>query len=471
MKGKLIKTIVICLIISTASVGVYYGYNKFFGKKTVNAANQFIPATAKKMNMQINIQGTGSAYAAVSKDLLPNNNGTLKNLSVKVGDTVKAGDKLFTADSDEVRQNLDKAASSLEKQKLSSANAKSDNDASMQQLSLNDAQNQYNYALKQVDKMTVTAPIGGTVVAVNNSSDDSVQGGKAVLTIVDLSSMKIKVAVDELDIAKVKQGQKAEIKFDAIKDKVYEGTVETVAETGSSSNNVTTYDVTVAIVNPTGIKIGMNANVNILVESKDNVLAIPAEALIERNGKKYVMVAEENTSSSKAGTSSLGQDNKNQNGQNPSSGNGQFAGENPSGNNSRPSGSGSSQNSNGFNGGNSSSSGRQNNGGSTNRQGRNYGNESGTAASVFASNGKLVEIKTGIENENYIEVLEGITEGQKILIMLPQSASSANNSSKNGLSSGFGGGFPGGSMGGERPQGQQGQGQQEQGQDSSSKTK
>lgn len=454
MKGKLVKTIVICLIIGAASVGAYYGYNKFFGKKTANAANQFIPATAKKMNMQVNIQGVGSAYAAVSKDVLPNNNGTLKNLSVKVGDTVKAGDKLFTVDSDEVRQNLDKAASSLEKQKLSSANAKSDSDASMQQLSLNDAQNQYNYALKQVDKMTVTAPIGGTVVAVNNSSDDSVQGGKAVLTIVDLSSMKIKVAVDELDIAKVKQGQKAEIKFDAIKDKVYEGTVETVAETGSSSNNVTTYDVTVTIVNPTGIKIGMNANVNILVESKNNVLAIPAEALIERNGKKYVMVAEDNTSSSNAEESSLGQDNKNQNGQNPSLGN-----------SSSPSGAGSSQNSSGFNGGNASSTGRQNNGGSTNRQGRNYGNASGTGASVFASNGKLVEIKTGIENENYIEVLEGITEGQKILIMLPQSASSANNSSKNSLSSGFGGGFPR-DMGGGRPQSQQGQGQ-----GSSSKTK
>ncbi|MBC2397837.1 hypothetical protein HGG79_08625 [Clostridium tetanomorphum] len=90
--------------------------------------------------------------------------------------------------------------------------------------------------------------------------------------------------------------------MDAIKDKVFEGTVEYISQVGNSSNNVTTYDVTVGIKNPTNIKIGMNSNVNILVQSKVNALVIPAEALIKKNENKYVMVAssENNTGSSKA---------------------------------------------------------------------------------------------------------------------------------------------------------------------------
>jgi HlyD family secretion protein len=95
--------------------------------------------------------------------------------------------------------------------------------------------------------MTVKAPIGGTVVTKNNITGDTVQAGKSILTIVDTNDIRIKVAVDELDISKVVKGQKAEVKFDALKDKVYEGTVENIGITGNTSNNVTTYDVIVSV--------------------------------------------------------------------------------------------------------------------------------------------------------------------------------------------------------------------------------
>jgi len=422
MKSKLVKALIACLIVGAVATGGYYGYKKFIVSKPSSTAVQYMTVAARKMNMQVSVQGTGSAYASVAKDIIPNNNGTLKDLSLKVGDTVKAGDTLFSCDSDDVRQNVSKAQNSLDKQKLSLANAKNDNEIASINLAISDAQSQLNYAYQQLNKMAITSPIGGIITAVNNSNGDNVQQSKAVLSIIDPSSMKIKVSVDELDIAKIKLGQKAEIKFDAIKDKVYEGAVDSIAQTGTSTNNVTTYDVVVSIKDPANIKVGMNANVNILVENKENALVIPAEALVEMNGKKFVMVPNSDSSASNTANNSKNESNQGnaaQNGQNSSVNNGQS------------------------NGGNSQ---RMRNG-----QG---GNGAGRMAGGFTGSGKLIEIKTGLENENYIEILEGVTEGQKLLVSLPQSTSTTNMNNKNSFGGGFGG-F-GGDLGGRTRNGNNG---------------
>lgn len=445
MKSKLVKTIIACIIAAAVAVGGYYGYNKFFAAKPVKASTQYLTVNARKMNMQVTIQGTGAAYAAVSKDIIPNNNGNLKDLNVKIGDTVAAGAKLFTVDSDDLRKNVTSAQNNLYKQNLTLSSDKqslvssqaatsaaseinknstqisgqgnqnpqdavtsAQNKISMDQLSVTDAESQLSYANEQLSKATVTAPIGGVIIAVNNLNGDSVQPGKAVLSIVDMSSLKVKVQVDELDIEKVKLGQKAQINFDAIKDKTFDGTVETIAQTGTSSNNVTTYDVVVDITNPSGIKIGMNANVSIQVDSKDNALTIPSEALIDRNGQKFVMIP--NTSSTTSSTGSQTNSNSAQSSQN-SVNNGQST----SGNNGQS---------------------------STGSNGQNRRNGSG--GYNISSSGKLVKVETGLENENYVEITSGLNEGDKVLIQLPQTSSTTTNSNRSALTNGFGGGFGGG---------------------------
>lgn len=415
MKSKLIKGIIVCLVVVGIGIGGYYGYSKYVKSKTTVSAVSYMKVTAKNMDMKVNVQGTGSAFAATSKDIMVNNSGIIKDLNVNIGDKVKKGDKLFFVDSDQLTQNLSKAESNLEKQKLQLSKAKTEDDIAMQNLAVNDAQNEVNYALDAINKMTVTSPIDGVVVAKNNINGDTSQAGKAVLTVADTTSMKIKVAIDELDIDKVKVGQKAEIKFDALKDKVFEGTVEDISQVGNSSNNVTTYDVTVGIKNPTNIKIGMNANVNILVQNKANALVIPAEALIERNGNKYVMLPNSgnSTDSSKASDS-----NSNNGGFQNSQSNGE------TGTNKRQYGSGT--------------------------QGA-YGQASGSGrnSSRFMTSGagKLVQIKTGLENENYIEVLEGVTAGEEILVQLPQASSTSNTNNRSGFGGGLGGNLGGGFSG------------------------
>lgn len=369
MKSKFIKALITCLIVCVIGAGGYYGYKKYFGTKTTATTQNYMTVTAQKTNISVGVQGTGPAYAAVSRNVASSNTGTLSNLNVNVGDTVEEGQALFTV----------------------------------------------SYVQgKETYEETVTSPINGIVTAENNANGDNVQAGKPVITVEDTSSMDINVAVDELDIEKVKVGQKADITFDAISDKTYSGTVLAISPVGTSSNDVTTYNVTVSIDNPTDIRIGMNANVNIDVASKDDALVIPAEALIERNGKDYVMVADSTSNG----------------------GNG---------------------NSDSTSGGNQGAGTNQQSSGTSGASGQNsqYGGNS-SMRSRYSGQGRLVEIQIGLENENYIEVTEGLTEGEKVLVQLPQ-VSSTTTSSRSGIG-GFGsmggsfGGF-GGGAGGNRNQG------------------
>lgn len=422
MKGKVIKAVTACLIVIAVCFGGYYGYKKVFAAKTTTTAStSYYTVSARKMNMQVNVQGTGEVFANISRDINVNNAGTLQDLNVNVGDKVTKGSKLFTSYSDDLVGKRDSASTNLQKAQYQLSNAKSDSDVTMQTFSVNDAQKTLNTAQSAVNNMTVYSPIDGVVVAKNNNTGDQGAQGKAVLTVADMTSLKVKVAVDELDIAKIKVGDKAKISVSAIKDKTYDGTVDSISETGTTTNNVTTYDVVVSITNPENIKLGMNANVNIISESKDNALVIPSEALIERNGEKYVLVP-----SSDKTTVTTGTGNANKNTSNGSTSNN----------------SGTSNNNQSSNG-NSQRRSRTSGSGFQGAYGQNGGSTQNSFA--YSGTGKLVKVTTGLENENYVEVLSGIKDGDKVLVVLPKVSTNSTNQ-RSGLS-GLGGlgGFSGGS--------------------------
>jgi HlyD family secretion protein len=429
MNKRLRKIITSCLIVGVIGTGGYFGYTKYIGSKTVAVMTNYTTVKVSKTNLQVNVQATGTVYASVTRDVVANNSGELKDLVLKEGDLVKKGDKIGQVYTEQLQEQVDKADISLQKQKLQAVTAKTDADAQIQELTTEQGEKDLNNAIEARDKMNVTASIGGLVVTKSANNGDTLQPGKSIISIVDTSSYKIKVSVDELDIAKVKNGQKVEIKFDALKNKVYEGAVESISQLGDTQNNVTTYGVVISIKDLAGVKLGMNASVNILIESKENVLAVPVEALIERNGEKYVMV--EGTTKDTANVSTKV----------PTSGSdGQIAG------------------------------GRQQMGNMTEeqkaqllkdnpdmaerlKQRQNGGTTNNTIGkgkqvSGTSSAGNLVKVKTGLENENYIEIVSGLTEGQRILITLPSVSTSNNKQSGfGGMSGGLSGGMTGGRTG------------------------
>ena len=126
-----------------------------------------------------------------------------------------------------------------------------------------------------VDGVVLTRTIepGQTVAA-------SLQAPELFTIAEDLAKMKIELAVDEADIGKVKVGQGVSFTVDAFPDRQFRGTVEQVRLSATTTSNVVTYPVVVAVDNSDGTLLpGLTVNAEIEVSKRDGVLRITNAAL------------------------------------------------------------------------------------------------------------------------------------------------------------------------------------------------
>ncbi len=167
-------------------------------------------------------------------------------------------------------------------------------------------------AYQATQNAVVKAPVSGTVANVsiaigssvtsssNNSSNTnssatststSSNSSSPVLVIGNFSRLQIKVQVSEVDIAKIKSGQKATITLDAYPDKTFVGTVSNVDLVGTINSGVVTYNVYVGFISPPAdVYPGMSASVTIQTDRKDDVLTVPSSAIQTANGQSTVRV-------------------------------------------------------------------------------------------------------------------------------------------------------------------------------------
>jgi HlyD family secretion protein len=214
--------------------------------------------------------GTGTLALTKSVPISSNGSGIISNVYVSENQMVNKNDALFKLNSDSV-----------------------ESDIQMKQNAVTAAQKDLTDAQTAATKDTITSPIDGVIAELAVKNGASVSSGASVATIINPNIMQTVVSVDELDISKVQVGQKATITLDAITGKTFSGSVVQVDPIGTSSNGVTTYNVTVSVDNPTGIKIGMNTNVAIITQSKENVVVLPASALLNKRGTTaYVLSAD-----------------------------------------------------------------------------------------------------------------------------------------------------------------------------------
>ena len=158
------------------------------------------------------------------------------------------------------------------------------------------AQAAVDSAQATLDLAKLTAPFAGTLTAVDLKVGDQVTASTEAFQLDDMSHLYVDVQVSEIDIINVANGQPAEVTFDAIPNKTYNGTVTDVATTGSSSSGAVNYDVTVEITNPDpDIRPGMTAGVNIITTQLENVLVIPSRYIHTQNGQSYVEVMQNGT--------------------------------------------------------------------------------------------------------------------------------------------------------------------------------
>jgi HlyD family secretion protein len=162
-------------------------------------------------------------------------------------------------------------------------------------------QSQSNYEVIRVrlEYTSIRAPVSGTVVSKNVAVGEIVAGplgggGLAmpspIAEIADLNNLLVDVDVDELDIGKIKVGQKASISVDAYPDKMFNGVVDEIASATTGRREVgITYRVKVNIEgHEKMLKLGMTANVDFVISSRKQVLTVPRIAILVQGSKKFV---------------------------------------------------------------------------------------------------------------------------------------------------------------------------------------
>lgn len=107
-------------------------------------------------------------------------------------------------------------------------------------------------------------------------------------TISSDEDMVLAVSVDELDINSVELGQEATVELDAIENETFTGEVTAIGDTASASGGVAKYTVSLTIPKDDHMKQGMNASATITIDSRENVVTIPVNALQEEGSKVFV---------------------------------------------------------------------------------------------------------------------------------------------------------------------------------------
>ena len=371
--------------------------------------------------------------------------GTIESVRVSVGDKVKRADTLFkltdsplTLKIENLRLQREAAAKSLEEAK------------------------------QQRENLIVVAPCDGTIATLSISEGDEISSGAMLCSILEGEDMNLTIAVDELDVVEVEVGQKVKITVDALSDAEMDGEVYKIAPVGSNSGGVTTYDVELTFdAEGSGVRSGMNATGEITVASTDSTLYVPVEALMTMGNDTYLMVENAGETASTMAADSMSElSNMPQGGNMPDLSNMPQGGSKPdfAGSFGERSGDASS----------GETSDAQNRGNRGNAPQRTQNAEAATEESglipavkklysgvmdwLYAdvneetqASGSLVKVTTGMQNDDYIEILSGVSEGDVVLYTGSNSSSSSNmmmSMMTMGGGNRNGGGSRGGNMGG-----------------------
>ena len=161
------------------------------------------------------------------------------------------------------------------------------------------------YAQGNIENMTVKSPMAGLAVLtpgnrasrmVDPQEGDEVRSGGNIMVVVNPSEMQVTARVNQVDIARVYVGQSAEIRLDAYPELVFPGKVENISAIGTSSTylkRIRYFSVVVSIQgsNPKLLP-DLTATVDLQLANAKDVLVLPREAVVVRNGQAMVEVVE-----------------------------------------------------------------------------------------------------------------------------------------------------------------------------------
>lgn len=303
----------------------------------------YITVPVNKQNISQEVSATGEVAAIQLVTVGAQVSGQIETLYVKLGQTIKKGDLIAQIDSTTQQNTYDTEEAKLESYQAQYEAAQVQLDVAKSEYarqttlygqkaasksSLEEAQSTYASAksklveLKSLISQTqislntakvnlgytkIMSPLDGTVVSVPVEEGQTVNAAMSTPTIVqiaDLSEMKILMEISEGDINKIKPGMTVTYSILSSPDEEFNTTLKSIDPglttlsngsyaQGGSSDQAIYYYGRLEVANPDGkLRIGMTTQDTIKIAAKDNALVVPVSALVERNGKTYVKIQE-----------------------------------------------------------------------------------------------------------------------------------------------------------------------------------
>jgi HlyD family secretion protein len=454
-KSRKKRKIIVFSILGLLVIGGLAARKHFKAEPAIAVATEKVT----RRNITEIVIANGKIEPVLQVKISPEVSGEIIQLNVKEGQDVKKGDLLFkilpdnylaarnsaqanykssVANRDTASANLEKADleykrnDALFKAKLISESdfltaktaydvAKTGLAAAAEQISI--ARAQLDNAEADLAKTTVYSPLTGTVSKLNSELGERVVGtaqmaGTEVMTVADLSAMEARVDIGEIDVPLIKLGQKATLEVDAFTDQKFHGAVTEIADSAnnndtstasssSTSTEATKFQVRIRVEEKKRFLPGMSVTADIETRYRTNVLSVPIQSVTTRL-----------PATNAAGTNALGTNAVGTN----------AAGTNAAGTNAV-----------GTNSFTTVHAGRVTNAVGTNTVGTNAAGTNATGTNALGTNAagakkpdeppkpievvflvqtnhvKAAPVKRGICDDNYVEITDGLKEGEEVI--------------------------------------------------------
>jgi RND family efflux transporter MFP subunit len=273
------------------------------------------------------VSESGKIAPRFDVDIKAKVSGEVEAVHVEEGQTVAKGDPLYEiVDTDYARElnladvavrqaqlqlegavaQLERIAKAYESNAVSVAeNDLAEREVELRKVELETARVHRRAAQDRLDYTHITAPIDGVVIVRNvepgevvTAGVSSVVDGEPDLTIAQIDKLLLEIDLNQVDVAKVRTGQKCRIDLDAYPGVEVPGTVTQIAAAGhtDSERGIDVFTVKVEVDPSTAevqIKPGMTAEVHIAIGDYADLVKLPAETVFEEDGKSYVYVVKD----------------------------------------------------------------------------------------------------------------------------------------------------------------------------------
>jgi HlyD family secretion protein len=353
------KTIYILLAVAVVLIGTLVGLSKsgVIGNKDKGIEIEIANVAAS--TIVETVSATGKIQPEIEVKISSEVSGEIIALNVKEGQVVKRGDllvkinpDLYTSSYNRTVSNLSGTKAGLNQSEASYKEAKANYDrnkslydkgiisradwdkaiASFEVAKANKQNAYYSVqsasatvleAKDNLGRTTIYAPADGTISVLNVELGERVLGtqqmaGTEILRVANLNNMEVEVDVNENDIVKIKVGDKANVEVDAYLKKQFKGIVTSISNSASSTltaDQVTNFKVKVRILKESyqdllegkpstysPFRPGMTATVDIITNSKSNILTVPISAVVVKSDTaavKEIKVEDPNEEKSK----------------------------------------------------------------------------------------------------------------------------------------------------------------------------